>query len=244
MGWSWLDLSFPWVGSVGAVLLLVLLFSGNRLRSHLGRSRWKDRVWLSWLAAAIYLIHNVEEYGVDLFGRFHAFPDSMCSQLGFSPYPACPLPTPFFLAVNLPIFWVAAPIAAFMSRRHPILGLSLYGIIFVNALIHVGSALHSGYNPGVLTSVILFLPISLWVAKVCFGRQGLPYAALAFLVADGVILHVVLMGSAILFLHGVIGSSLLLAIQILNAVLFFLLAWLAAKWGEGRLVRFGIAHPS
>ncbi len=40
-------------------------------------------------------------------------------------------------------------------------------------------------------------------------------------------LHVVLMGSTTLFLHGVIGPSLLMAIQVLNAVLFFLLAWFA-----------------
>lgn len=244
MRWNWIDLNFPWVGSVGAIILLLLLFSTDRLRSDLGRSRWRDRVWLSWLAVAIYLIHNVEEYGVDLLGRFHAFPNSMCSQLGLSPYPSCPIPTPFFLAVNLPLFWVGAPIAAFMSRRHPILGLSLYGIIFVNALTHIGAALHSGYNPGVLTSLILFLPISFWVARACFGKQGLPYAALAFIVAEGVLLHAVLMGSTILFLHDIIGPSLLPAIQILNAVLFFLLASLAEKWHQGKLVHSGLAHQS
>jgi hypothetical protein len=242
--WSWIDLNFPWVGSIGAVILLLLLFSTDCLRSDLGRSRWRDRAWLSWLAVAIYLIHNVEEYGVDLLGRFHAFPNSMCYQLGLSPYPSCPISAPFFLAVNLPLFWVGAPIAAFIGRRHPILGLSLYGIIFVNALTHIGSALHSGYNPGVLTSIVLFLPISFWVARVCFGKQGLPYATLAFIVADGMLLHAVLMGSTILFLHADIGPSLLPAIQILNAVLFFLLAWLAEGWDKGNLVRSSLTHQS
>src|SRR5215469_7540916 len=99
MRWSWIDLNFPWVGSVAAAIFLVLLFLTNKLRSDLDRSRWKDHVWLSWLAVAIYLVHNVEEYGVDLLGRFHAFPNSMCSLLGLAPFPACPIPTPFFLAV-------------------------------------------------------------------------------------------------------------------------------------------------
>ena len=104
--------------------------------------------------------------------------------------------------------------------------------------------MRSGYNPGVLTSLVLFLPSSFWIASVCFGKQGLPflkqrlpYSALAFIVADGVILHIVLMGSAILFLHRVIGPSLLTTVQILNAVLFFLLAWLAERWTNGRFIR-------
>lgn len=181
---------------------------------------------------------------MDLLGQFHAFPNSMCSQLGLPHFPGCPIPTLFFLAVNLPLFWIGAPIAAFMSRRHPILGLSVYGVIFVNALMHLGSGIRSGYNPGALTALILFLPCSFWVAKVCFGKQGLPRRAIAFIVADGVMLHVVLMGSTILFLHSVIGPSLLTAIQVLNAVWFFLLARIAEKWANGKYVHSAVPqHP-
>ncbi len=240
MRWSWIDLNFPWLGSVGAAVVLVLLFATNKLRGDLKKSRWKDHIWLSWLAVAIYLIHNVEEYGVDLLGQLHAFPNSMCTMLGLSAFPSCPIPTQFFLAVNLPLFWVGAPIAAFMSRRHPILGLSLYGVIFVNALVHLGSALHSGYNPGALTSLILFLPSSFWVAKTCFGKQGLSYGALVFIVADGVLLHMILMSSTMLFLRGSIAPSVLTAIQILNAISYFLLAWIAEKWRGGVLVHSAI----
>ena len=244
MNWNWIDLNFPWVGSVGAIVLLVFLFSTDTLRSDLGRSRWRDRVWLSWLGAAIYLVHNVEEYGVDMLGQFHAFPNSMCSQLGLPLFPACPIPRPFFLAVNLTLFWVLAPASAFMSRRHPIVGLSVYGIIFINALTHIGSAAHAGYNPGTLTALILFLPSSFLVARVCFGKQGLPSGALAFIVADGLLLHVVLMGSAMLFLHGVVGPSALTVIQLLNALLFFLIAWLAERVRNGPFVRSTLANQS
>ena len=244
MRWSWIDLNFPWIGSVAAVVVLLLLFSTNTLRSDLGRSRWRDRVWLSWLGVAIYLIHNAEEYGVDLLGQFHAFPNSMCSTLGLSPFPLCPVPAPFFLAVNLPLFWVGAPIAALMSRRHPLLGLSVYGVIFVNALTHLGAFVRAGYNPGVLTALILFLPISVWVARVCFGRDGLPYGGLVFVVADGLLLHAILIGSTVLFLHYVISSEVLTAIQILNAVLFFALAWLADRWRSVGSVRSAVLPQS
>jgi hypothetical protein len=237
MRWSWIDLNFPWIGSMAAVVVLVLLISTNRLRSDLNQSRWRDLSWLSWLAVAIYLIHNVEEYGVDLLGQFHAFPHFMCAMLAQPPYPSCPIPAPFYLAVNLPLFWVGAPVAAILSRRHPILGLSVYGVIFVNALTHLGAFVRSGYNPGVLTALILFLPVSFWVARVCFGKRGLPYGVLAFIVADGIFLHAVLMVSTMLFLHGRIDRVVLTGIQILNAILFFVFAWVAERWRSGIFVR-------
>jgi hypothetical protein len=56
--------------------LLGLMFGTNVLRSDLSVSRWRDLVWLSWAATAAYLVHNVEEYGVDLLGREHAFRSS------------------------------------------------------------------------------------------------------------------------------------------------------------------------
>ncbi len=237
MRWSWIDLNFPWIGSLAAVLILIVLFSTNRLRRDLKQSRWRDLSWLSWLGVAIYLIHNIEEYGVDLLGQSHAFPHFMCAMLAQPPYPFCPIPAPFYLAVNLPLFWVGAPVAAIFSRRHPILGLSVYGVIFVNALTHLGAFLRSSYNPGVLTALILFLPASFWVAKVCFGKGGLPYGVLAFIVADGVLLHAVLMVSTELFLHGVIGGAALTGIQIVNAISFFVFAWIADSWRIGNSVR-------
>lgn len=237
MNWSWIDLDFPWIGLAAAVIVLVFLFLTDRLRVDLTRSRWRDRTWLSWLAVAVYLVHNVEEYGIDLLGQFHAFPSSMCATLGQPPFPDCAIPSAFFVAVNLPLFWVGAPIAALLSRRHPIIGLSFYGVIFVNALAHLGAYARVGYNPGALTALILFFPLSVWVARVCFGKDELPYAGLAFIVLNGVLLHVILIGSAKVFLRGVFGPAALMAIQILNAVLLLLLAWLAERWRGGKNVR-------
>lgn len=242
MRWSWIDVNFPWIGSAAAVLVLVLLFFTNRLQCDLNRSRWRDLTWLSWLGVAIYLVHNIEEYGVDLLGQLHAFPRSMCAMLGQPPYPSCPIPAPFYLAVNLPLFWVGAPVAAIISRRHPVVGLSVYGVIFVNALTHLGAFVRGGYNPGVLTALILFLPASLWVGRVCFGKGGLPCGALAAIVADGVLLHVVLVSSTLLFLHSMIGRAVLTSIQILNALLFFVFAWAAERWRSGIFVRPPLAH--
>ena len=237
MKWSWIDIEFPWIGGVAAVVLLVLLFGTHLFRGEPDASRWRDRVWLSWLAMVIYLLHNVEEYGVDLFGRLHEFPDSICAVLNLPPYPDCPLPPAFFLAVNIPLFWIGAPIAALLSRRHPLVGLTFYSVIFVNALVHLVPLLAGvGYGPGTLTAAVLFVPVSAWVAYACFGRGRLSYKAMALLVADGVILHIILMGSIQLFIRGLISSGTLVWVQVANAVLFLLIPWFAEKWRNGALL--------
>jgi hypothetical protein len=238
MKWSWIDIAFPWIGGAAALVLLVLLFGTHLLRSELGSSRWRDRVWLSWLAMVIYLLHNVEEYGVDLLGRVHEFPDGLAAIMKLPPYPDCPIPPVFFLAVNLPLFWIGAPLAALLSRRHPLVGLTFYSVIFINGLVHLGPVLAGmGYNSGLLTAIFLFLPVSAWVAYACFGPGRLSYKAMVLLIADGVILHFILMGSLQLFARGLIGSAALVGIQVANAVLFLLIPWLGEKWRDGVLIR-------
>jgi len=135
MNRSWTDAAlviFPWMGGGAAIVLLILLFRTRLLQSEPGSSRWHDRVWLSWLAVVIYLLHNVEEYGIDVFGRMTQFPAEICSVLKLSAPPDCPIPPSYFLSVNIPLIWIGAPIAALLSCRHPIVGLSFYGLIFVN----------------------------------------------------------------------------------------------------------------
>jgi hypothetical protein len=235
MSFTWFDLAFPWIGLVGALVLLALLFGSKLLRSDPASPRWRDVGWLSWMAAVVYLLHNVEEYGVDLLGQRHAFPAALCALLRLPPYPDCPIHPSFFLAVNIPLFWVVGPIAALLGRRHPLIGLSLYSVIGINGLIHVLSAVLTGsYNPGLLTAVALFLPLSAWVGHACFGRNGLRYKAMALLVVWGIALHVILAGSLLLSVRGAISNTVLVGLQILNAALLVLVTWTGERWrGRG-----------
>ena len=151
----------------------------------------------------------------------------------------------FYLAVNIPLFWIGAPIAALMSRRHPLIALTFYSVIFINALVHLVPLLAGvGYSPGTLTAAVLFVPVSIWVAFACFGKGRLSYKAMALLVADGVILHVILMGSIQLFIRGMIDSAALVWIQVGNAVLFLLIPWLGEKWRNGVLVKATFPGPA
>ena len=231
----WFDIAFPWIGGVGAIVLVILLFATDRLRSDPGRPRWHDRVWLSWLGMAAYLLHNVEEYGIDGHGTFHAFPGMICARLGLPPYPDCPIPPVFFLAVNITAFWVAAPIAALLSRRHPLVGLSVYSIMIVNALTHIVAALGGTFGGGFFTS-LLFAALAVWVIRTCFGPGRMSYGALALVVAGGIIAHIVLAAPLLLFLHSGLSMAVVVLLQLANPFLLMLILWLGEQWRGGALI--------
>jgi hypothetical protein len=230
MEWSWFDLAWPWIGLAAAAILVVLLFATHTLRESKDGSRWRDPVWLAWLMAAVYFVHNFEEYGIDALGHPHAFPIAMCSTLDQPPYPACPIPPGFYLAVNIAGIWVGSVLAAWLCRRNKAVGLSYAGLLITNGLSHVGEfAISGNYNPGVVTSILLFFPLFFWVVRACFGSGRMSYWILASIVLAGVILSVVLMGSAQARIHGLIGDNTLILIQIVNPIWFFLIPWLASR---------------
>jgi hypothetical protein len=68
-----------------------------------------------------------------------------------------------------------------LSRRHPLVGLALYSVVFTNGLMHVMASLmlDQSYNPDLLTAVVVFLPLSTWVGCACFGRDRLSYKAMS-----------------------------------------------------------------
>lgn len=242
MRWGWFDLAFPWIGLCGAALLLVLLFATRRLCADASGPRWRDRTWLAWMAVVAYLVHNVEEYGLDALGHVHSFPAHFSLRFGLPDYPDNPIPPLYWVAINISLVWIAGPLAALLARRHPIVGLSMLSVVFVNGLAHVLQALALGsYNPGLATAIAVFLPLSAWVGHACFGRDRLGYPVMALLVAHGVLLHAILLASTVMFLNGFIGAGVLVAAQLLNAGLLLLLPLCVEKWCPGVLPRTGRA---
>ncbi|MEO8747990.1 MAG: HXXEE domain-containing protein [Rhodanobacter sp.] len=212
-----LDLDWPWSGAVAAAGLLVLLFGTSLFRTPGVESRWRDPAWLAVLAIPVYMLHQVEEYGIDVQGVSYAFRGALCAKLGFPEPATCPIPLEFFTAVNVGSVWIATVAAAAVGRRRPLLALSACGIALVNALTHIAVALHDrAYNPGLLTAVLLFVPFGLWALKA--GRDcGISRSGLASIVLGGVLVHAVLVLSLLAYLRGMIGAPMLVDIQICNA---------------------------
>ena len=230
MEFNWFDTHWPWIGLGISAVMFVLLFATNVFRSRLDISRWRDHVWLAWLAPAAYMPHQWEEYGIDALGNHFAFPDLLCASFGFPAYPECSIPTATFLAINISIIWVAGLVCALLSRKHPLVGLSLYAIHGTNALSHLGAFAATGiYNPGSVASLFIQLPLFIWVAYAMSSHPAIRKSGIMTLFAAGILCTVVLLAALRLFANGVISGDVMVAIQALNPALLIFVIWLKER---------------
>ncbi len=235
MGFS---LLWPWIGLGLTVILLLGLTIGD-MRGDRTVSRTRDMVWLAWAATAAYLLHQFEEHGVDARGMPYAFRDVLCMRFGFADAATCPIPESFITAVNIPAVWLAGPIAALLGRRWPAIALSYFSVSAVNAFAHIGPALAtSDYNPGLLTAVLLFLPLSLWTLWIALRRPDLGWRMVAATIIGGIAIHAVLILTLKAYLRGSLGEDAFVAIQVINPAIPMVLV-AATMWQQSSSFRVG-----
>ncbi len=214
---------WPWIG-LGAGSLLFVLLTSNALRSDRSVSRWRDIGWLAWAAVCAYLLHQFEEHGIDAQDRAYAFRGALCVQLGFGDAATCPVPVAFITAVNVPAVWVAGPLSALLAARWPVVGLSFFAIPATNLFAHAVPALTSqSYNPGLVTALALFLPLSLLAFAAAITRYHLGVRAVLATLFAGAVMHAILMGSLLSYVNGRFGLDTLLILQVANPLLSALL---------------------
>lgn len=233
------DHVWPYMG-LGAALLLALLLSTDILRSDRSVSRWQDLVWLAWAGTLAYLLHQFEEHGIDAEGAHYAFRGFMCATLGFPEAKTCPVPLSYITSVNIAAVWLAGPAAALLGRRWPALALSYFSIPFINFLGHTVPYLINGtYNPGVLTAILVFLPLSLWAFRVALVRYQLGWSTVLATVFAGVILHAILLLSVKAYIAGLIGIVVLDVIQVINPLIAGVIVFLAGQRASRRAMMHG-----
>ena len=182
------------VGLLGAAILLGWPRRAGAL------SRWRDPAWLVCWMLPVYMLHQFEEHGVDFLGERYHFIDDLCLSLGHADLAQCPANPAFILAVNVGV-WVSGVFAILERRRNLMVGACALGLPFVNALAHLGQALYRGsYNSGLLSAVVLFLPLVIWTLLQLWRAHVLDAKRLGVVVASGLLMHVVLIAS--LAAHG------------------------------------------
>ena len=143
--------------------------------------RWHYRdPLLLWLLPASYAAHILEEW-------FGGFPEWMANVLG------APVPRPAFILINAVAMGLAilATRAATRREAHGWMAVGMATVFFVNGVAHAGSTLAFGdYSPGLVTSVVLYLPLG-----------GLALARAWSQAGDGAFARGVLAGLAI---HGAV----------------------------------------
>jgi hypothetical protein len=213
---------WPWIGLGAAGLLLPLLMT-NALRSDRAVSRWRDMAWLTWAAVFAYLLHQFEEHGIDARGSAYAFHGFLCGEIGFDAR-TCPVPISFVTAVNVSAVWIAGPLSALLAARWPVIGLSFFAIPATNLFAHAVPALSAqSYNPGLLTALALFLPLSLLAFAAAITRYHLGVRAVLATLFAGAVLHAILMGSLLSFVNERLDLDTLLLLQVVNPLLAALL---------------------
>ena len=186
-----LQLAWPHIGLGIGIVIIMLMFATDTLRSDTTRSRWRDPVWLAWAMAAAYLLHVFEEYGAHIVdGQFllvRTFEEMGVSDMFGG------IPWFFFPYVNILFTWIALPLAAHIARRNPVIGLSGLGFVLMNGITHIGGSIALGQspleNPGSITGIILFLGLFIWTVYVCKKDALLPPKGLVIAITSGVVAH-------------------------------------------------------
>ena len=75
-------------------MLVTILFTTDTFRSNLTVSRWRDLVWLAWLAVPLYLVHQFEEYSLQTLGFDYSIQNMIARKLGYPPYRTARFPWP------------------------------------------------------------------------------------------------------------------------------------------------------
>lgn len=114
-----------------------------------------------WLSSVSLFIHQLEEYRYPGY-----FPGMVNSAMYNSNQPdRYPLNTQTSLIVNVVMGWLAYLLAALFGSRLEWLGIATVLISLGNFFAHTIMFNIKGrtwYNPGMLTGIVLFLPIAIW----------------------------------------------------------------------------------
>jgi hypothetical protein len=120
---------------------------------------------LVYLQLPVYMLHQLEEHYDDRFRKY-------VNDLVAGGREA--LSTPAVVVINVVGVWVVILIVLYLARFVGLgLGLIAIYLTLVNALVHiVQAAVQRRYNPGLVTAVVLFLPVGIWGLMVVSATPG------------------------------------------------------------------------
>ncbi|MBK5961007.1 hypothetical protein CCR97_22785 [Rhodoplanes elegans] len=134
----------------------------------------------------IYMVHQIEEHLWP--GGFRQYANAHVFKTGRDDWP---VDEAGVALVNIAWVWLPIGLAALFPETLRWVGLGWVGLTFVNGLSHIGTTVRfRGYNPGLVTSIALFLPFTVWVFATEFSRGALSGAEIGGLIVAGVLLHV------------------------------------------------------
>jgi Protein of unknown function with HXXEE motif len=144
--------------------LLILLITPILARG------WPTPLLATFLCLPAYMLHQYEEHDNDRFRRF------VNSNFGKGREILSLLAV---LLINVPGVWGVIAVAFWLAALfNPGFGLIAAYLLLLNAAIHIlSTAFLRGYNPGLVTGVLFFVPLGVWcviaIQQTGFGSAGM-----------------------------------------------------------------------
>jgi hypothetical protein len=133
----------------------------------------------------IYMVHQIEEHLWP--GGFRQFANAHVFKSGNDDWPV----TEGGVAlVNVGYVWLPILLAALFPGPLRWLGLGWVGLTLINALTHIVTSIRFRvYNPGLVTSIVLFLPFTIWMLAREVSTGMLTGWQVMLILIAGIVLH-------------------------------------------------------
>ena len=157
----WLKKEWAKVGLILSIYIFVMLFVFVR--------KYDFVLFILLLQTPLYMLHQTEEY---IFpGGFGKFFNTKIFNLATEDKP---LDENFIFYVNVILIWIALPVFGLLSTLNYSFGLWLPYFSLFAGVAHIALALKARklYNPGLLMSLFINIPVGLW-SILYIMRQGL-----------------------------------------------------------------------
>ncbi|MEL7396918.1 MAG: HXXEE domain-containing protein [Pseudomonadota bacterium] len=183
------------VGTFMAPFLVLVAFSFSASESLINARS------ISLALLVVYILHQFEEHWVDINGQTFAFKPYLnaflSNLLGHTDVQELMSDMSVFV-INTSLVWLVGALAVWRGDGHIFAALCMAAIVVVNAISHIGAGLMSGsYNPGLLTAVLVFLPVGIG-AYVLLGRgPGATSGRIAVSLVWGLIAHLIMIGGTL-----------------------------------------------
>ncbi len=157
--YKWLKREWAKVGFIVALFLFPVLIIGVMPHDYI--------LFILLLQTPLYMLHETEEWvfseGFGTFFNHYIFklPDS-----------ANPLDENFVFWVNIGLVWLALPIFGLLASINYVYGLWIPYFVIIAGVYHIGIAIkaHKFYNPGLIVSLILNIPVGSWTVYELVNR--------------------------------------------------------------------------
>jgi hypothetical protein len=134
----------------------------------------------------IYMLHQTEEHLWP--GGFRQFTNAHVFKSGNDDWP---VDMGGVALINIGYVWLPVAAAALVPGALRWVGLGWIGLTLVNAVTHIVTSIRFRcYNPGLVTSILLFVPFTVWALVTLHARGALSGGDVALILLLGIVLHI------------------------------------------------------